>query len=846
MQALARETTIEGVTNTLAVFPQGLSTMYDEMFRRIGQQSTTDQVSALKVIKWLYYAIDDFSPKTIVQAKDNLSLAADPSEEIMKRKIDNVLHVCCGLIVYDPETGILRFSHATVRQYLDEGPKDYVKGGQEWILDRCFSILTCPSSERPDPSSLTSSRQDLFTYSMRNWGTHLRGTNRAPSWSSFLNPLSPHYEFWAHNIGMLIPTLKAPTGEAITLVWAACYYRLFDVVERNLHTFTPTSTNSAGRTPLHYLAEKGDLDLLMKLVDQINVDLNVRDEVGLTPLILAVKYNRAETVSFLLRIKRQSVVPQMGGGDAGTTLTQMSTYCDINLADKNGLTAIHHATAEGHNTVLEYILRDPLLNINHKSKAGDTALSLAVGEGNELAVQALLQHKDIDPNCTNSRSETPLITAARLEHRNVLELLIEHERIDANCGMGLDNLFIKAAEDNKAWLVELLLKGKNIDIERRGVSEWTALHNAVESGSLEALKLLLSHGADVNALTEESWTPLHAAAWNGRTEITKLLLSHGADVKCTIKNGSTALYLAAEFNYVESVRELLSHGADIDRASDSGHTPLHIAISENSMESARELIAHGADVKAVTPDSWTPLHIAAWKGKTEIMKSLLSHGANIDSAIADGSTALHIAVQFMQTESLRELLLASADVNMVAHDPRKDTNHAKYSDRTALHYACESGSIDAVKVLLEDARIDVKCTNNHGSTPLLIASQDGHIEIVKLLLERYEKTDKLQEMDADGDGILMCAAYGGHTSMIEFLLERGGHDINFPNKLGDTVLICAATEGHTAAVELLLKQEGIDVTLSNKEGKTAFDVAKEGGYEEIMALLRPHMVVEEA
>lgn len=60
----------------------------------------------------------------------------------------------------------------------------------------------------------------------------------------------------------------------MSLVWAACYYGLSDVVEQNLSTLTLKCTNFGGRTPLHYLAKKGGLALLKKLVDQTAVDLN--------------------------------------------------------------------------------------------------------------------------------------------------------------------------------------------------------------------------------------------------------------------------------------------------------------------------------------------------------------------------------------------------------------------------------------------------------------------------------------------------------------------------------------------------------------------------------------------
>jgi ankyrin repeat protein len=65
----------------------------------------------------------------------------------------------------------------------------------------------------------------------------------------------------------------------------------------------------------------------------------------------------------------------------------------------------------------------------------------------------------------------------------------------------------------------------------------TALHLAAGEGHLEIVKLLLEHGADVNAKTAYE-TALHLAAGEGHLEIVKLLLEHGADVnaKTAVRN----------------------------------------------------------------------------------------------------------------------------------------------------------------------------------------------------------------------------------------------------------------------------------------------------------------------
>lgn len=48
-----------------------------------------------------------------------------------------------------------------------------------------------------------------------------------------------------------------------------------------------------------------------------------------------------------------------------------------------------------------------------------------------------------------------------------------------------------------------------------------ALHEAVLTGNLEVVKLLIKYGADVHQRDEDGWTPLHMACSDGYPEIAR-------------------------------------------------------------------------------------------------------------------------------------------------------------------------------------------------------------------------------------------------------------------------------------------------------------------------------------
>ena len=51
------------------------------------------------------------------------------------------------------------------------------------------------------------------------------------------------------------------------------------------------------------------------------------------------------------------------------------------------------------------------------------------------------------------------------------------------------------------------------------ISGLTPLHQAVLDGNLDAVELLVKHGADINKQDDDTWTPLHAACAEGHAEI---------------------------------------------------------------------------------------------------------------------------------------------------------------------------------------------------------------------------------------------------------------------------------------------------------------------------------------
>ncbi|KAL4150940.1 hypothetical protein PRNP1_010327 [Phytophthora ramorum] len=105
------------------------------------------------------------------------------------------------------------------------------------------------------------------------------------------------------------------------------------------------------------------------------------------------------------------------------------------------------------------------------------------------------------------------------------------------------------------------------------------------------LKLLLDHGAALEARDENNKTALHIAACYRNSTMVKFLLGRGADVAAEDKTGRTALNFAVCFSNTTMISMLLSRGAKIDALDKAGNNLLGNMISAQQHELDNESIA---------------------------------------------------------------------------------------------------------------------------------------------------------------------------------------------------------------------------------------------------------------
>ena len=162
-----------------------------------------------------------------------------------------------------------------------------------------------------------------------------------------------------------------------------------------------------------------------------------------------------------------------------------------------------------------------------------------------------------------------------------------------------------------------------------------ALRLACKRGNTEIARLVLAHGANVNAPNSSGDTAILNACFYGHAEIVRLLLEAGADFGQQ-RRGYTPLSIACQMNNVECALLCIRSGSNVDLANDHGMTPLHVACRKGCAESVNLLLHHGASMSLVNRYGELPLHVASRSGACSCARALLDHGDDIMRSTVEG------------------------------------------------------------------------------------------------------------------------------------------------------------------------------------------------------------------
>jgi uncharacterized protein len=487
---------------------------------------------------------------------------------------------------------------------------------------------------------------------------------------------------------------------ATALHWAA-YYGDTNLATVLLEAGADHSAeNRNGSTPMWLAADHGDDAMIQTLLDG-GADANESLPLGRRPLMLAARTGNVNAVNVLLD----------HGADPNAKETE------------RGTTPLMQAADQGHADVMAVLI---------ENGADVAAVSSPVMRGGRTAALG--------------NSEDPRIGV----RRQTIVSMCEQPTLDLNI---LQKMAIEGTSDEV--LVELVASGVDLTREAvcskfergRGIGfavvagqgnrgfggfnrqprepdggELTSLVYVARSGSIEAARVLLEGGADVNQTSRYGWTPLLAATQNRNYLMGKYLLDNGADVNIANKGGWTNLYLATDNRNVE--------GGDYPtREPDMDHLDyIQILLEAGAEPNAR--LVESTETRTVFTNQWldeegaTAFLRASQSGDVPLMKLLLEFGADPHINTVLDVTPLAAAAGIGWVEGVTNEWSTAQTVEAVKllldlgihPDFQADTG------RTALHGAGHKGATEVAKVLVDaGGRLDIRDfgnTDNRGSAEL--------------------------------------------------------------------------------------------------------------------------------
>ena len=330
-------------------------------------------------------------------------------------------------------------------------------------------------------------------------------------------------------------------------------------------------------TALMFAARTGKPDAIKALLDngaQVNT---VETWGGTTPLMWAVSERHIDAVKLLLTAKadvnaRSYFVPSAHGrGFEGATPEPPNPKQKVDELAGGWMTALMFAAREG-DLEIARILTAAGADLNAIAGDGKDALGLAIFNGQyELASFLLDNHVNV--NQADAQRFTPLFWA--VDRRN-MELGTNGFPWTVTVDpLPLIKKLLDAGADPNA-VVDNTPRGRNRNASPRIVFA-SALHRAAFAGDLELSKLLLSYGANPDAVSSDRESMLEAAAGLAlipgyqvshpnpeRLELCKLLVEkYGEDVNWADAYGITPLMAAANLGNTSLVQYLVDKGADL-------------------------------------------------------------------------------------------------------------------------------------------------------------------------------------------------------------------------------------------------------------------------------------------
>jgi len=347
-------------------------------------------------------------------------------------------------------------------------------------------------------------------------------------------------------------------------------------------------TTQEGETVLMTAARAGNADVVRMLLDR-GADVNARERYkGQTALMWAAAERHAPVVKLLLEHGADWRVRSV---DRETKAPKLSAASSISPIPRGGFTALLFAAREG-DIATTRVMLDAGVDINYGDVDNVTALVVAI-MNKQYSLARFLIERGADVNIADAAGRTALyaITDMRNEDYSALP---NRSGLDALPSLDIVTAILHRGAKVDVPLTKPLPGRSGMDGGDTTLAAGsTALMRAARAGDFTVMKLLLDKGADPKLTTKDGNTALMLAAGIGyrdkstkgaesdALEAVKVAIAAGLDIEQANARGETPLHGAAFRGADTIVQFLIDKGATINGVSRQGFTPLDMAMGKS-------------------------------------------------------------------------------------------------------------------------------------------------------------------------------------------------------------------------------------------------------------------------
>jgi ankyrin repeat protein len=299
------------------------------------------------------------------------------------------------------------------------------------------------------------------------------------------------------------------------------------------------SETRKGQTALMWAASSAHPAIVGALLEA-GANVSSRTHGGFTPLMFAARSGDLETARLLVEAganpneasdkEGNTLIIASAGGHEELALYLLSVGADPGQADEYGLTSLHHAVRGGLSQ-LHGVRYDPIYRVQ-PDNMHDLARAL-LDAGSDPNAQ-IIKARQLGPDGSpfSMVGATPLMLAAVSADIKLMRLMSDYEADPQINSIGGNTPLMAAAR--AACTGSCAFQGGNVEISEENIQL-----------SLQAVKMAVEMGVDVNAANEIGRTALHMAAFTGADAVVQYLAEHGADVNVSDNNGETPWSMAS-------------------------------------------------------------------------------------------------------------------------------------------------------------------------------------------------------------------------------------------------------------------------------------------------------------